>query len=59
MAIKRDPESGKFVRYVAPKRSKQAATKVTILQPKQRPTSISLQKLRKAVREVHGSKDKL
>jgi hypothetical protein len=58
MSSKCDTETGKFVRFVAPGRSKEAATKVTILQPKQRPTSISLREIRKAVRDVHGSKDK-
>lgn len=52
---KREIEAGKYVRFVAPSRSKQAATKVTILQPKKRPTSASLSEIRKAVREVHGA----
>lgn len=52
MPSKRETQTGRFIRYVAPRRSKQAATTVTILQPKQRP-SISLRDIRKAVREAH------
>lgn len=58
MTSKRAAETGRFIRYVPPVRSREEATKVTLLQPKQRPSSASLKDIRKAVREVHGAKAK-
>jgi len=55
MKPKRESSSGRFVRVVPTRASGGATTTVTIVQPKQRPTSTSLSEIRKALREVHAA----